>query len=76
MGEEEDEEQPRRAAAAPCVSDDQAHYELEENTSEQEQPTLCQILKAVNKCTASVDMLKTRLGCLSEDRVNGIYTAL
>lgn len=39
---------------------------IDENP-EHEQPTLWEILKAVNKCTASVDKLKLHLGSLSED---------
>lgn len=35
--------------------EEQFQDELDENPSEQEQPTLWEILKAVNKCTASVD---------------------
>lgn len=63
----EEEGQPWGAAAIFTDQEEQSQNKVDENPSEQAQPTLWEILKAVNKCTASIDKLKTHPGSLSED---------
>lgn len=67
LGEEEEGEQPMGAAAMINDQKDTEQEEQGENPDEQEKPTLREILKAVNKCTALVDTFKSYLRSLSED---------
>lgn len=60
-------QEPELGDDAISVPDTAQRTDFEEFTEGKEQPTLSQILRAVNLCTASVNTVKDRLGGLTEE---------